>query len=61
MNFDIARTKKMIVPEWGEEILTTGQTPLIISGEQKEQKILICGFDLHETDLSFKKISHLYV
>lgn len=61
MDFAIAKTKKMVLPEWGEEILSSKQTPLIFSGELKEQKIIVCGFDLHDTDLPLKKEFPIFI
>ncbi|MDK2787307.1 MAG: hypothetical protein PWP07_532 [Epulopiscium sp.] len=61
MDFDIAKAKKMVLPEWGEEILGSDQTPLIFFGELQEQKVLICGFDLHDTDLPLKKEFPIFI
>lgn len=55
MNFDILKSKKIEMPEWANEILSSNETPVIISGEKEGQKIIICGFDLHNTDLPLKK------
>ncbi|NLK21305.1 MAG: VWA domain-containing protein [Epulopiscium sp.] len=55
MDFDIAKTRKMLMPNWAEAVISTQDTPLIIAGEQNNQKIIICGFDLHQTDLPLKK------
>jgi len=54
IKFDIAKTKKLSVPQWGQVILNSEETPLIIAGERGEQKIMVCGFDLHQTDLPLR-------
>ncbi|NLK97160.1 MAG: VWA domain-containing protein [Epulopiscium sp.] len=61
MDFAIAKTKKMVLPEWGEEILSSEKTPLIFSGELQKQKVIVCGFDLHDTDLPIKKEFPIFI
>ena len=51
IKFDIAVTKKMSTPSWGQVVLNSEETPLIIAGERGEQKVIVFGFDLHQTDL----------
>ena len=54
IKFDIAVTKKMSTPSWGQVVLNSEETPLIIAGERGEQKVIVCGFDLHQTDLPLR-------
>jgi hypothetical protein len=36
---------------WAQSIITTPQTPLLIAGENNNQRIAALGFDLHDSDL----------
>lgn len=55
MDFDILESKSITTPQWGYELLSSDETPLIIAGEINSQKVIICGFELHNTDLPLKK------
>jgi hypothetical protein len=54
-NFALKKARKMKTPDWAREIVEANSTPLIVAGDKQGQKILVCGFDLHETDLPLKK------
>ncbi len=58
-NFSIYQSKNIILPEWGEVILEDGSKPLIFSGWTGDgntgQKVVVMGFDLHNTDLPLKR------
>lgn len=46
------RASHLLTPQdWAQPIITTPETPLLIAGEQKNQRIAVFGFDLHDTDL----------
>lgn len=55
IDFDILKAKHLELPEWGREIVYSEETPLIILGEVEKQRVVVCGFDIHNTDLALKK------
>lgn len=61
MKFDILKSKTITTPSWGYEVLSSNETPLIISGEIGSQKVLVCGFELHNTDLPLKKEFPIFI
>ncbi len=55
INFSILKSKELVLPDWASVVVSSTETPLIISGEINSQKIAVMGFDLHNTDLPLKK------
>ena len=54
LDFAVARSKVLTTPGWGFPVLSTPETPLIIQGERGAQRIVVIGFDLHDTDLPLR-------
>lgn len=61
IKFDISKSRKIKIPDWGYEILGSEETPLMIAGERGQQKIAVLGFDLHNTDLPLKKDFPIFI
>ncbi|MGE4283380.1 MAG: BatA and WFA domain-containing protein [Clostridia bacterium] len=52
--FSISKARDIKVPEWGETVLISRDVPLIIAGQKDTQKIIVIGFDLHQSDIPLK-------
>jgi hypothetical protein len=39
---------------WAESVITAPETPLLIAGENNNQRIAVLGFDLHDSDLALQ-------
>ncbi len=55
LKFDVLKAKQITTPDWGQTVLSSPETPLIVTGQQNSQKIVVMGFDLHNTDLPLRK------
>ncbi|NLY43626.1 MAG: VWA domain-containing protein [Clostridiaceae bacterium] len=53
-SFAVSKMRDMVVPEWGEVVLSAGGAPAIIAGQKGSQKIIVVGFDLHQTDIPLR-------
>ncbi len=54
-HFLIDKSKKLQMPAWATDVISSDETPIVISGEIENQKIVVVGFDLHDSDLPLKK------
>lgn len=52
--FSIGRSKTLSLPVWAEPVLESGKDTLIFAGNLQNRRVLVAGFDLHETDLPLK-------
>ncbi len=51
-NIHALRASHQITPTlWAQAIINSPETPLLVAGEQQNQRIAVFGFDLHDTDL----------
>lgn len=50
----IAKTRSLNVPLWGHAVLEATKTPLIYAGERNGQRIVVIGFDLHQSNLPLR-------
>lgn len=50
-SFVVARLKSMEVPYWASPLIKVGEENAAFAGEMKGQKIVMVGFDLHNSDL----------
>ncbi len=55
LQFDVAKARTLAPNGWGEVLLASDETPLIVTGLVNSQKLVVMGFDLHNTDLPLKK------
>jgi len=53
-SFAIAKSKKMTVPQWAEVVLNSNEGPLIFCGTKEKQRIVVFGFDIHNTDIPLR-------
>jgi len=53
-DFSIYKSKVFNVPAWGEEVLASNEGTLAFAGELDKRRILVFGFDLHNTDMVLK-------
>lgn len=49
--FSIGKTKLLKVPTWGKEILGTKSGSVAFTGEYDNKRVMIFGFDVHNTDI----------
>ncbi len=61
LNFAVAKTKMIKKPVFANIIINSDKSPLVLSGEIKNQKVVIFGFDLHNTDLPLKKEFPIFI
>lgn len=54
LDFTADEVKKLIVPKWAKPILFSKDEPIMIKGKKDNQKIVVAGFDLHNTDFPLK-------
>ncbi|MBV9172133.1 MAG: VWA domain-containing protein [Chloroflexi bacterium] len=47
----VSRSRRLDVPAWADVVLQSPETPLLVAGEQGGQRIVVLGFDLHQSDL----------
>lgn len=52
--FSVYKSKKITLPAWGSELVSSPETPLIFAGSTGKQKIAVIGFDLSNSDLPLK-------
>jgi len=52
--FNIAKAKRISLPEWAEVVLDGGQGPLVMAGEIGAQKVVVFSFDVHHSDIPLK-------
>lgn len=52
--FNVYKSKKITLPDWADEIVTSEETPLIFAGSTDRQKLAVIGFDLSNSDLPLK-------
>lgn len=50
----IAKTRALTVPAWGHAVLEAAATPLIYAGERNGQRVVVIGFDLHQSNLPLR-------
>jgi hypothetical protein len=55
-SFAMKKSRKMEVPSWAETVLESNGGVLAFAGELEKKKIIVIGFDLHDTDLPLKPI-----
>lgn len=48
-NVMISRARAVPAPDWGERVVDSAQTPLVVAGERGRQRIVWIGFDLLES------------
>lgn len=51
LSFSISRTKDLEVPVWGEPVLQSGEGTVIFAGSMENRRLLVFGFDLHNSDI----------
>lgn len=61
INFSVSKAKKIEVPNWANIIIDSDVAPLILFGENNNQKQVIFNFDLHNTDLPLKKEFPIFI
>ncbi len=61
IQFDVLKSQKITTPAWADIVLDSPETPLIIAGQKDKQKIVVMGFDLHNTDLPLKKEFPIFI
>lgn len=54
IDFEVYKSKEIILPDWGKEIITSKETPVIFMGNTGKQKVVCLGFDLANSDLPLK-------
>jgi len=54
LNFIIGRVKQLEAPSWATPVLLLDDKPVIFKGQNGKQKFVVCGFDIHNTDLPLK-------
>lgn len=52
--FSIGKMRKMTVPAWAEEVLASKEGPVIFAGTLEKKRIIVFGFDLHNSDIALK-------
>lgn len=55
LDFAVQEAMRLSIPSWGTVWIQAGDVPLLVAGERNGQKILVFGFDLHQTDLPLRK------
>jgi len=50
----IAKARALTVPRWGHAVLEATATPLIYAGERNGQRVVVIGFDLHQSNLPLR-------
>jgi len=53
-SFTIGRTKLLEVPGWGEPVLEADEGTCIFAGTRDKTRMIVFGFDIHNTDLPLK-------
>lgn len=54
LDFNVGETKIFKNPKWGIPVLTTDDNPIIIKGQKLNQKFVVVGFDIHNTDFPLR-------
>ncbi|KNF08148.1 hypothetical protein CLPU_9c00440 [Gottschalkia purinilytica] len=54
LDFSIKKAKTIDTPSWMTPIVTFEDKPVILKGEKQNQKYVLAGFDIHDTDLPLK-------
>ena len=47
----ISRARRLDSPGWADVVVSSPETPLLLVGEQSGRRVVILGFDLHQSDL----------
>ncbi len=54
LDFAIGETKVFDTPSWAEPVLLSDDSPIILRGQRDNQKYVVIGFDIHNTDFPLK-------
>ena len=54
LDFVLGEVKQLEAPKWSIPILLFDDKPVIFKGQKDKQKFVVCGFDIHNTDLPLK-------
>jgi len=52
--FTIGKAKKMVLPNWARTVLDSREGPVIFAGALENRRIIVLGFDLHNSDMVLK-------
>jgi Uncharacterized conserved protein (some members contain a von Willebrand factor type A (vWA) domain) len=55
-SFVIGKAVKLDMPDWGEEVLSSKDWPLIFAGQPDNRRFVVFGFDLHDSDITLKPV-----
>lgn len=55
IDFSVKNSKDISMPDWADENVMMGNDLILTAGNRENQKIMIIGFDLHNTDLPLRK------
>ena len=55
-SFSIGKTRLLTVPKWGEPVLEASEGTLAFTGMLDNKRILVFGFDIHNTDMPLKPV-----
>lgn len=61
IKFSVLKSKSIKTPNWADNVLSSEKTPLVIAGEFNNQKVMVIGFDLHNTDLPLRKEYPIFI
>lgn len=50
----VARARALSVPSWARAVVEATETPLIYAGERDGQRVVVMGFDLHQSNLPLR-------
>jgi hypothetical protein len=56
-----ARANAVKLKSWGQTILESERTPLIVAGERGGKRVVWCGFDVRETDLPLRVAFPIFI
>jgi Ca-activated chloride channel family protein len=56
-----ARTTAVKLKSWGQSIVESESTPLVVAGEKGGKRIVWCGFDVRETDLPLRVAFPIFI
>jgi aerotolerance regulator-like protein/VWA domain-containing protein len=54
LDFVLGEAKQLEAPKWAIPVLIFDDEPVIFKGQKDKQKYIVCGFDIHNTDLPLK-------
>ncbi len=46
----ISHSRRLVAPAWADTVLTSPETPLLVTGEQGGRRVAVLGFDVHQSD-----------